>query len=34
MPQRLALDIRHDIVEEPAGFARREEGNDVRVAEL
>jgi hypothetical protein len=33
VPQRLALDVRHDIVEQPVGLAGVEEWKDVRVVE-
>ena len=32
-PQRLALDVRHDIVEQPAGFARVMQRQDIGVLE-
>ena len=34
VPQRLAFDVRHHIVEQPRGFAGGEDRYDVRVAEL
>ena len=33
-PQRLPLYVRHDVVEQPAGFPGREDRHDVRMAEL
>ncbi|CAA9302889.1 MAG: hypothetical protein AVDCRST_MAG40-471, partial [uncultured Gemmatimonadaceae bacterium] len=34
LAERLALDVRHDVVEEPVGLARVDEREDVRVEEL
>src|SRR3989449_1027786 len=34
MAQRLSLEVRHDVVEQPRRLARREDWHDVRVAEL
>src|SRR2546426_12470093 len=34
MAQRLSLEVRHDVVEQPCRLARREDWHDVRVAEL
>jgi hypothetical protein len=33
MPQRLAFDVQHDVVQEPGGLAGIEQGQDVRVLE-
>src|SRR5262249_17043424 len=33
-PERLALDVRHDVIEEPTGFTRVVQWQDVRVSEL
>src|SRR5207253_9040602 len=34
MPQRLSLDVGHDVVKQPVDFAGREDRDDVRMAEV